>query len=163
MSVPNGNDIHQRSFQCCGITTGSPKMNLFQIIDPLLWIVTNISSSIWPLLQAEFTASPSPLLCLVHSLAWLRCAPCGWISHALLIECLSLTEAGSVDLSFSAKWEEEEGGFISFLWETLLTERTIRPVCHWHSKELFCIEAWENERQDCSDRWEKMISFGKKM
>lgn len=36
MSVPNGNDIHQHSFHCCGINSGSPKtefqMNLFQII-----------------------------------------------------------------------------------------------------------------------------------
>lgn len=39
-------------------------------------------------------------------------------------------------VEFQCKWDEIE---ISFLWETLLTERTIRPVCHWHSKDFFFV------------------------
>ncbi len=141
------------------------KMKLFHSIDPhchlVRWLQCTftdadwIPSPIWPLFYFKFTASLLffPLSAVqfgVARLCWLgRC-------HALLIECPSrhhwklvfgfhpLKHKQSLGFEYQCKWGEE--CLVSSLWETLLTERTSRPVCHWHSKDLFglclCLGKW---------------------
>lgn len=125
--VPNGNDIHQHSFHCCSITSGSPKMefkmNLFWFIDSRchlvrrnLWIFI---SSIWPLLQAKFTASPSPLpLSHTHSFGL---APLCWLGHCSLwlnkprtADWVSFSPSVKACILFSPSQTQAESGGLSF-------------------------------------------------
>ena len=136
ISAPKDNEIHPRSFYCCGIfTSGSHKceMNL-QIIEP--WILTSfgfVSPFIWP--WAKLAASSVSV--------FLAAASCGWINPALLSHrqlregFLSLPlkhQQRQRGLSFSADGKNRRFHFLPFgrhFW----TERTIRPVCRWQSKD----------------------------
>lgn len=133
---------------------------------PTLWIPTVIwwgDSSVTLLMLTEFPPLSGHHFklnslhqlshCLMHSFGLARVC---WLGHcSLQLNKLCTTDwvppSPSVRacILFSPSQTQAEsgvsvsvqmgrgGGSVSSLWETLLTERTIRPVCHRHSKDLF--------------------------